>query len=449
MSDTGSPFDHDSRNSDPDGPYGNGYNPYIHVGPGSSGYGLPAESGRQGPGRHVWIWILVVVLIIVGGVAGGTYWLAGSGRLAWVPGLGGDHLDDVWLDSIDARGDRVVAAGNNSAGYGNSPAVLVSADGGATWEHATVDYEGSASLQSLHVLTTAKGWALVGQKSEGTPVIWRSRHGRMWQQAPSKEAELTTFTQDHIVDHVLRTKNGYALVGVNYKRKDSVPVVWTMADNHTWQRHGGHDLLPGPGTPNIRDVAAYGNVLVMSGWTDPPNGTGNQAYWRSTDGGKSWETADPPSDEVMEYPSEQLATCAKGIVIVGRHGTSNVAALSTDGDTWTSLGNLPRLSSDGGRVSTMPLSVSASDAGLAVLMRTVDKQLTFNYSADGQSWDSGGEDATFTLPDDSPSIREMTVTRDTIVGVVNGDPGSDEGAQIYVAPKGEKPEPADLPSSKE
>lgn len=92
------------------------------------------------------------------------------------------------------------------------------------------------------------------------------------------------------------------------------------------------------------------------------------------------------------------------------------------------------------------MSMTSSSAGLAVLLQGGAERLMLVRSDDGRSWSSGGKESVFTVPGKPIYLSHIAVTPTTVVGIVNAMPSEGGGAQIYVAPKGQAPQPVNLPS---
>ena len=283
------------------------------------------------------------------------------------------------LTGIAAAGDTVVAVGSQATLPDARPLVLMSPDGGHTWQPAVLRAPDGGSMAGAVPLMVAGGpgrWLALAPDA-----VWTSPDGRTWQLGPG----IAPLASGDRVKALAQTPGGFVAVGENVHRQGAAavltPVLWTSANGLAWQRRDASqlDLPAGKGrVVALRWVAARGGVLMIAGevartvvqhhgkrkvrvLTESPE------VWRSGDNGSHWLRADPPVSHRATASLSGLAATASGIVAIRPgHGSGGardaVAYLWTHGRTWRFTGTLTARRGASLRVA----AVAGSDHGVVV-----------------------------------------------------------------------------------
>ena len=315
-------------------------------------------------------------------------------------GLGGSAAPPVppSLTGIAAAGDTVVAVGSQATLPDARPLVLMSPDGGRTWQPAVLRAAEGGSMAGAVPLMVAGGpgrWLAVAPGA-----VWTSPDGRTWQLGPG----IAPLASGDHVTALAQTPGGFVAVGENVRRQGAAvvltPVLWTSPNGLAWQRRGASqlDLPAGKGRAvALRWVAARGGVLMIAGevartvvqhrgkrkvsvLTESPH------VWRGGDNGAHWLRADPPVSHGATASLSGLAATASGIVAIRPgHGLGGVrdavAYLWTHGHTWRFAGTLTARR----RASLRVAAVAGSDHGVVVAGSAGRYRVAF-ASVHGLSW---------------------------------------------------------------
>lgn len=116
----------------------------------------------------------------------------------------------------------------------------------------------------------------------------------------------------------------------------SVAVDYTHDGGVTWETtYVDNTLFTGRGNLYISFWDEMEGCLLYC--SDPGVGQMDKVLYRTTDGGKSFETVCTLSEEIQNYPSDlAFCDCNKGMIVTQNHGDVNYAFLTEDGGTtWT------------------------------------------------------------------------------------------------------------------
>ncbi len=302
------------------------------------------------------------------------------------------------LTGIAAAGDTVVAVGSQATLPDARPLVLMSPDGGHTWQPAVLRAPDGGSMAGAVPLMVAGGpgrWLALAPDA-----VWTSPDGRTWELGPG----IAPLASGDRVKALAQTPGGFVAVGENVHRQGAAavltPVLWTSANGLVWQRRDASqlDLPAGRGrVVALRWAAARGGVLMIAGevartvvqhhgkrkvkvLTESPE------VWRSGDNGSHWLRADPPVSHRATASLSGLAATASGIVAIRPgHGSGGardaVAYLWTHGRTWRFTGTLTARRGASLRVA----AVAGSDHGVVVAGSAGRYRVAFT-SVHGRSW---------------------------------------------------------------
>ncbi|HKA98285.1 MAG TPA: hypothetical protein VKD66_18635 [Streptosporangiaceae bacterium] len=302
------------------------------------------------------------------------------------------------LTAIAAAGRTVVAVGWQATLPFARPLVLMSPDGGRTWQSALLHApRGGATAGAAPVMVAGGGgrWLALGPSA-----AWTSTDGRSWRLGPG----IAPLVSGDRVLAVARTSGGYVAVGKNLHPRGTgvvrTPVLWTSADGLTWQRMAGSRLdLPArkARVVALRWAAAHGGTLMIAGDVSRTvvrrHGKRKvrvvretRAVWRSSDNGGHWWRANPPVSQRATGGLAGLAATGSGIVAIrpghaSRHARDAVSYVWGRGSMWRYAGKLKARRGASLYVST----VAGSDHG-AVVVGSARHHRVALVSADGGSW---------------------------------------------------------------
>lgn len=261
------------------------------------------------------------------------------------------------VDIAEFQG-RLIAIGNTQpAGTAGSlvgsslePAAWAS-DDGSTWTRLTLPEaplaaDGTGAMFTA-ITTTSTGWATVvsnGQidefgRADGTSEVWTTTTGTDWTRS-------TPIPAGAMIESIAAIPAGTIIGGTD---STGQPIVWTSADNASWQRVP----LPSDGIGFVARIIQIGDTAVaISSTSSAPGvgysqtdtgfaleGTSSLRIWTSTDG-LTWQT--PPIPTELAAPQQWTTSAAgspTGAVIAVRTMDVNGPAVWTlttaDGHTWT------------------------------------------------------------------------------------------------------------------
>jgi len=317
---------------------------------------------------------------------------AGPGGTAWpavAPALTG----------IAAAGGTVVAIGARPTPPAAQPLVLTSADGGQTWQRATLRVPsgtaaGAGAVPLMVVGGQGRWLALAASAS------WTSADGRSWRLGPA-------IAPVAVGDRVLAlapTATGFVAVGENVHLQGTevmrTPVLWRTSDGLTWQREGAAQLRLPSGRARVVSLhwlAASGSRMMIAGDVARPVITRHGKrrvdvaippvmVWLTTNGGRTWVRADPPVSHGATSGLAGLAATATGLVAIRPGHTAGrvpdaVAYMMTHGAAWRYVGQL-KAGRGRGFVVT---AVSSSNDGVVVAGSAGPSRVAF-LSLHGWSW---------------------------------------------------------------
>lgn len=319
------------------------------------------------------------------------------------PGTAGSGSSQV-LNAITAAGSTVVAVGSDTTGPVPRPLFLVSTDGGASWELGQVT--GPAGVEAragtagrvtggggLWLAAGTEAPASAGARGAGLGLagpsgvtargMWTSTDGRSW--TAVDPARLTVFGPGDRIADLARTASGFVAVGsARLGESRTGPAAWVSADGQDWTRADLSGI--GSGVRGIRAVVADGDRVVALADAGPEDPA--VTVLRSADGGRTWQSGDPPADDRLE--SGALAVAGEGFVLVPTRQVSDgrvTVYCSRSGESWRDCGEIGPLGSEGLGVR----SLASSAAGLAAVAETGWQEYTVFTSEDGASWAKGAE----------------------------------------------------------
>jgi hypothetical protein len=316
---------------------------------------------------------------------------AGPGGAAWsaVPPT---------LTGIAAAGGTVVAIGAQATPPAAQPLMLTSADGGQTWQRDVLPMPGGAMAGAGAVpLLVAGGrgsWLALAAGAS-----WTSADGLAWRPGPA----IAPVAAGDRVQALAATASGFLAMGGNVHLQGTrvvrSPVLWWTSDGRAWRREAAAKLpLPsGKGRVTaLHWLAARGSAVMIAGDVARPVATRrggrrvsvtthSAMVWLTTNGGRTWVTADPPVSNGATSGLAGLAATGSGLVAIRpghtRRGRPDaVAYTAAHGGAWHFAGRLrtPR----GGFVVT---SVNGSDNGVVVTGSAGPRQVAF-VSSHGWYW---------------------------------------------------------------
>jgi len=303
------------------------------------------------------------------------------------------------LTGIAAAGATVVAVGSQATLPDARPLILMSPDGGHTWQPAVLRAPDGASMAGavpMMIAGSPGGWLAVAPDA-----VWTSPDGRAWQLGPG----IAPLASGDRVTGLAQTPGGFVAVGENLRPQGTAaalttPVLWTSADGRAWRRRDASqlDLPAGKGRAvALRSVAARGDVLMVSGEVARTlvqhRGkrkvsvlTESRAVWRSDDNGAHWLRADPPVSHGATAGLSGLAATGSGIVAIrpghgARRVRDAVAYVWASGHAWRFAGTLSARRG----ASLHVTSVAGSDHGAVVAGSAGGHRVAFT-SWHGRAW---------------------------------------------------------------
>lgn len=175
-----------------------------------------------------------------------------------------------------------------------------------------------------------------GLRGEWTARVWTSADALTW----------TESTLDHTIGSfavaIATTSDGHVIaVG----RAGRLAMAWLSTDGMTWAAKPLGSATPDP-AQRASAITVTDLGIIVGGSYGPELGARTAVFWRSVDGGYSWDGG--PSDAIYDGIDPRtfagaevsaIAGTADGLVAVGRLGTGqrwtgSLAWLSTDGVAW-------------------------------------------------------------------------------------------------------------------
>jgi hypothetical protein len=365
--------------------------------------------------------IAVVAVLIVGA---GAYLLFGGGgseakKPVGTPAVAAGRLFALdpaaatggrshTLDTVVSAGSTAVAIGSEQGGVYSRGQFLTSGDGGRSWRLATVRAaDGGDPPQGEYPQLLAGGtgeWAALGNTHDGT-VEWTSRDARTWTRRPQSGA----FGPGDTVRQLVRTTSGFVAAGTATVNAVTQAVIWTSADGGTWTRLGGDPFKPPAGgtTVGLSQVAAHGDVVVARGRVRTTKTVikrvkrkrrkvrqtaENETFWRSPDGGRTWEPVRVPQGQGSSGDVVDIAATQTGFFAAReasrttgskrRRKTTAYGAFfgSADGKNWAPAGRLETSAYSGIHL------LRGTDSGLTVLVSLHGGKTAVMTSGDARTW---------------------------------------------------------------
>lgn len=238
-------------------------------------------------------------------------------------------LREAAINDAEVVGDVVVLAGAQEQGGGLRPVVLVSDDGGAGFAAAEVESSGPWARVE-HVAGGPDRWFASGWDGGDVPALWTSRDGREWEQVP---ADSLPWAAGDEVDDLVLVEGVLVAAGRTASRAGDDGVarlaqttVWSSSDGAQWERTD----VGAPADPAEQPAEPVGVVAEADGLSlavEVPGGSdegsaGRVAFWRSTDGGRSFEQEGTPSvlDGVGDVRALGMSVDADGRVLLALQG---------------------------------------------------------------------------------------------------------------------------------
>lgn len=334
------------------------------------------------------------------------------------------------LAGVAAAGNTVVAVGSQPGVPAARPVILVSADGGHTWQQAALAppaipappapaAPGSALAGGLPPATAATssrplppGPVMVSGGDGrwlalGAGAGWVSADGTHWRPVTGLAGTgLPGTVAGDQVAALARTGSGFLAVGQHLQQaaghQARGPVLWSSPDGVTWRRVTGSALPLHSSAGQVlglRSVAASGSSILIAGdvagTAVAPRGhrrtrvpAESPGLWRSSDGGATWQPAPLPAGLGATGGLAGIAATRSGFVAVrpgfNRHDRRDaVVFTSPRGAAWHPVARLVT----GHRAALRQIAVVGNGNGAAVT-GIVRGQVQAFVSATGTSWSS-------------------------------------------------------------
>jgi hypothetical protein len=320
-------------------------------------------------------------------------------QFATLPGQPGQGALPA-LTGVAAVGGTVVAVGSQTVFPSTRPLILASADGGRTWQQATLRIPGGGTAVGAEAVPVMIAGGYGGWLALAPGGAWTSRDGRAWLLGPG----IAPLSDGDRVRALARAGSGFVAVGEKASPHGldpgTSPVLWTSTDGLTWQRRGASQLqLPGRGghVVALRWVAAHGRAVLVAGEISRPvvRHRGKRkvtilavstGVWRSTDNGIHWKRADPPVTRGATGGLAGLAATRSGFVAIRPGRTASgardaVAYVSARSSGWRFAGVL--IARHGGALRLA--AVGGNHQG-AVVAGSAGPDLVAFVSMQGRAW---------------------------------------------------------------
>jgi hypothetical protein len=320
-------------------------------------------------------------------------------QFATLPGQPGQGVLPA-LTGVAAVGGTVVAVGSRTAFPSTRPLILASADGGKTWQQATLRIPSGGTAAGAGAVPVMIAGGYGGWLALAPDAAWTSRNGRAWLLGPG----IAPLSGGDRVRALARTGSGFVAVGESAaphgQDPGTSPVLWTSSDGLTWQRRGAGQLhLPGRGghVVVLRWVAAHGHTVLVAGEISRPviRHRGKRkvtilavstGVWRSTDNGIHWKRADPPVTRGATGGLGGLAATRSGFVAIRPGHTASgardaVAYVSAHGSGWRFAGALIAR-----HAGTLRLAAVGGNSQGAVVAGSAGQDLVAFVSMQGRAW---------------------------------------------------------------
>ncbi len=303
------------------------------------------------------------------------------------------------LDGVAAADRTVVAIGSEQGGVYARGRFLVSTDGGGAWRAARVEGDPPQGEYPRFVAGGAGAWAALG----GT-ASWTSHDALTW----TRQAVTGAFATGDRIAGLARTGSGFVAVGSARAGNGTQAVVWTSRDGRAWTRTGADRLAPPPGgtVVDLREVGAHGDTVLARGTLRTTQTVKRkkkkvrrtvdaEAFWRSPDGGRSWEPVAIPQAQGSSGRAVAAVATQAGFFAAREASRKTgkkkktvhdaVVFGSQDGQRWAPVGRL----SAGGYAKLGGLRGDVS--GLTGLVSVKGGKTTVVTSGDGRTWRHVGD----------------------------------------------------------
>ncbi|MPZ54301.1 MAG: hypothetical protein GEU79_16490, partial [Acidimicrobiia bacterium] len=246
----------------------------------------------------------------------------------------------------DVIGESLADTGFAAASNGDMTVVVTGAEDGvirAWWsdgsdfalaEVAAGDHQGSP-ISEIAVTTHDGGFMAIASDWESYVRVWTSDDGQRWEPSPADglkgpaDVYASISTPDGmLVAGSLRTAN-------ESSQEDFVPVLWRSSDGRKWEQ------LTSPAGSKPRGGLVSELVVTEDSIIAVGRKARRVAFWRSTDGGDSWERSTIDGGESIDYHSvrsvARLDDALVGVGMVGDDLVGDPVVLRSDDDgrTWT------------------------------------------------------------------------------------------------------------------
>ncbi|MBW8485300.1 hypothetical protein [Actinomadura parmotrematis] len=293
------------------------------------------------------------------------------------------------LSDAAASGTTVVAVGSEIDPAAFRGVFLVSADGGRTFQAASVKSAdggepGSGEVPRMVAGGDRHGWVAIGSRSGGGGAVWTSDDGRAWRRLADSAGDV--FGPSTRVQRIIATDDGFLAIGAHSARgdfSDAEPAVWLSGDGQNWETRFGRQVgLPAAkGALSLLEVAAAGGTTLLESSVDLGKKGTFRRVWVSSDGGRRWAPAGVPAPKGSRGLT--IGGGRDGFIAVRDTSAGGQAYLSSDGKSWKTGG---RLRASGFRQTQRLL---AGDGGYTALV-TRGRDTLVMRSADGRSWQDAG-----------------------------------------------------------
>jgi len=283
------------------------------------------------------------------------------------------------ISRIVASGNTIVTTGAQVSDGIVRQQFFASADGGATWQLASVHGPGGGPAPVGHAATRVAGGP-AGWLATGPQAIWTSRDGLSWTLAATHG--VTPQLPGDQVYVLTATAHGFLAAGqAPAPGGRTQAVIWTSPNGLTWHRmtaaQAGLDA-EGQDVTSISYAAWAGDATVIAGNL----GTGGWGTWLSTDSGTTWTPVAVPVGHGADAVISGLGSDGSGLIAVRSGAAGNaIAYFSPNGRTWRYAATL---GTGGG---FRPAVVKGSGHGFVVTgANAAGDDLAYTSTGDGTTW---------------------------------------------------------------
>jgi len=294
------------------------------------------------------------LLIIAGyeqgsGDADAALWVRrpSDGWFKVLPDGGDGAAGDQRINSVQGRGNKLIAVGTDNASGEWDAATWLSKDFGASWARTDSGLHLPGNDEMFSVADNGAQFVAVGYRSDsqGTAdvAIWSSREGQQWALV-SEATSLFANPGNAAARDVTAIGNGFVAAGreaLSRFEREPDPAVWRSRNGKGWDSLES-PYSARPHNQGIMSIVAWRNGFLAGGF-DSGAGTFDAAIWRSLDG-VTWDRI-PDDESVFGGPENQVILAIaeeSGLLIAAgvdgiKDGEDASVWLSLDGEEWRRL----------------------------------------------------------------------------------------------------------------